>query len=253
MVVNHDRLKHCRDRDIPLWLSRYQEKFRSVPAETVTQPSEGEVPLDSPMQSTGASSSPPIGSPNPSQSQGVDETPGPSIARRRRRGRPRKNKDPTPDSSAKSSDPNLSDGDTYCICHKPDDGRLMVQCDQCEGWFHGVCVGVTSEEASSLDQYICPPCSGTINRLRSIFLSSDSETSPERGWRHERAPDDRRGARERERAPDDRLGARGRERAPADRLGARGRERAPADQRGAREDDWTPDTQRGAEGGGLGP
>jgi hypothetical protein len=34
MVVNHDRLKHCRDRDIPLWLSRYQEKFRSTPAET---------------------------------------------------------------------------------------------------------------------------------------------------------------------------------------------------------------------------
>ena len=29
MVAYHDRLKKCVDRDIPLWLSRYREKFRS--------------------------------------------------------------------------------------------------------------------------------------------------------------------------------------------------------------------------------
>lgn len=29
MVANHDRLKKCNDRDIPLWLARYQEKFVS--------------------------------------------------------------------------------------------------------------------------------------------------------------------------------------------------------------------------------
>ena len=28
MVANHDRLKKCIDRDIPLWLYRYREKFR---------------------------------------------------------------------------------------------------------------------------------------------------------------------------------------------------------------------------------
>jgi hypothetical protein len=127
--IYHDRLKHCWDRDIPLWLSRYQEKFRSTPAETVTQPSEGGIPPDSPTQSMGASSSPPIDSPNPNQSQGVDETPRTPVVKRRRQGRPRKNRDSTPDSSAKSSDPDLSDADTYCICRKPDDGRLMVQCD----------------------------------------------------------------------------------------------------------------------------
>jgi hypothetical protein len=27
-----------------------------------------------------------------------------------------------------------------------------------------VCLGVTSEEASAIDQYICPPCSGTQRR-----------------------------------------------------------------------------------------
>jgi hypothetical protein len=137
MVVNHDRLKHCRDRDIPLWLSRYQEKFRSTPAETVTQPTEGGILHDIPKQNTGASSSPAIGCPNPSQSQGVEETPRTRVVKRRRRGRPRKNRDAIPDSSAKSSDPDLSNADTHCICRKPDDGRLMVQCDQCQGWFHG--------------------------------------------------------------------------------------------------------------------
>lgn len=29
MVANHDRLKKCNDRDIPLWLARYQEKIAS--------------------------------------------------------------------------------------------------------------------------------------------------------------------------------------------------------------------------------
>ena len=33
MVANHDRLKKCVDRDIPLWLSRYREKFRSPVSE----------------------------------------------------------------------------------------------------------------------------------------------------------------------------------------------------------------------------
>ena len=37
MVANHDRLKKCMDRDIPLWLSRYREKFRSLlPEEEAT-------------------------------------------------------------------------------------------------------------------------------------------------------------------------------------------------------------------------
>jgi hypothetical protein len=112
MVVIHDRLKHCRDMDIPLWLSRYQEKFRSTPAQTVTQPSEGGIPSDSPTQSMGASSSPPIDSSNPNQSKRVDETPRTPVVKLCR---PRKNRHSTLDSSAKSSDPDLSDGDTYCI------------------------------------------------------------------------------------------------------------------------------------------
>ena len=33
----------------------------------------------------------------------------------------------------------------------------MVQCDQCDGWFHGRCIDVTTREVADLDQYICHP------------------------------------------------------------------------------------------------
>lgn len=43
MVVNHNQLKRCKDRDIPLWLSYYQEKFKTS-GKTLSQTTgEGEV------------------------------------------------------------------------------------------------------------------------------------------------------------------------------------------------------------------
>ena len=60
--------------------------------------------------------------------------------------------------------------DVYCFCRRPDDGRLMVQCNQCDGWFHGECVGVTTQEVADLDQYICPSCMGDGSRILCLFL-----------------------------------------------------------------------------------
>ncbi|XP_078328186.1 uncharacterized protein LOC144623614 [Crassostrea virginica] len=67
----------------------------------------------------------------------------------------------------------------------------MVQCDQCDGWFHGECVGVTTQEVADLDQYICPSCMGNGSRIRCLLLSfsgsSDEDTgSPTRGLANER-------------------------------------------------------------------
>lgn len=31
---------------------------------------------------------------------------------------------------------------TYCICGGKDDDTFMIQCDDCEDWFHGRCVHV---------------------------------------------------------------------------------------------------------------
>ena len=39
MIAYHNRLQKCVDRDIPLWLSRYREKFRGP------IPEEEEIPI----------------------------------------------------------------------------------------------------------------------------------------------------------------------------------------------------------------
>ena len=47
----------------------------------------------------------------------------------------------------------------FCVCRKPYNPNLFwVGCDICEGWFHGRCVGVRSEIAQLIDEYVCPSC-----------------------------------------------------------------------------------------------
>ncbi len=46
---------------------------------------------------------------------------------------------------------------TFCLCGKPDDGLLMVECQSCLDWFHGKCVKLTRRQANRID-YVCPDC-----------------------------------------------------------------------------------------------
>ncbi|KAI8511679.1 Lsd1/2 complex PHD finger containing protein Phf2 [Branchiostoma belcheri] len=47
----------------------------------------------------------------------------------------------------------------YCICRQPYDvTRFMIECDVCENWFHGSCVGVEEHQAADIDKYHCPNC-----------------------------------------------------------------------------------------------
>ncbi|CAB4005889.1 Chromatin modification-related YNG2 [Paramuricea clavata] len=50
------------------------------------------------------------------------------------------------------------DDDVYCICMQPWDGRFMIQCDTCEMWYHGSCVGIEEDEADLIDDYQCDLC-----------------------------------------------------------------------------------------------
>ena len=34
----------------------------------------------------------------------------------------------------------------------------MVGCDFCDGWYHGSCVGITKDQANTLEAYVCPKC-----------------------------------------------------------------------------------------------
>ncbi|CAF1212957.1 unnamed protein product [Rotaria sordida] len=70
----------------------------------------------------------------------------------------------------------------WCICHKPwDHSRLMLRCDSCANWYHGDCIGVTKEDAKTLDinglQFICPPCQGQ-NDSDSMIESAESSDDP---------------------------------------------------------------------------
>ena len=38
---------------------------------------------------------------------------------------------------------------TYCICGGKDDDTFMIQCDDCEDWFHGRCVNVEVRRPSA--------------------------------------------------------------------------------------------------------
>ncbi|XP_074134608.1 histone lysine demethylase PHF8 isoform X1 [Sminthopsis crassicaudata] len=47
----------------------------------------------------------------------------------------------------------------YCLCRLPYDvTRFMIECDLCQDWFHGSCVGVEEEKAVDIDLYHCPNC-----------------------------------------------------------------------------------------------
>ena len=52
-------------------------------------------------------------------------------------------------------------GTRHCICGGPSDGRFMLNCDSCDRWFHGRCVGLSKEASEKLEEWKCPICSNS--------------------------------------------------------------------------------------------
>ena len=36
--------------------------------------------------------------------------------------------------------------------------RFYIGCDACTDWYHGSCVGITEDEAATIENYTCPKC-----------------------------------------------------------------------------------------------
>lgn len=63
------------------------------------------------------------------------------------------------------------DGGEYCLCHGPDDGTFMIECERCQMWYHGRCVGIVTEvEIASVTEcelpWVCPPCAKPMLKKR---------------------------------------------------------------------------------------
>ncbi|TMS37898.1 hypothetical protein L596_004736 [Steinernema carpocapsae] len=60
---------------------------------------------------------------------------------------------------------------TYCLCESTDDQRFMIQCDECQMWYHCDCMEITRTMAKKIEHYYCPKCISKDSNLAIIFKS----------------------------------------------------------------------------------
>lgn len=46
----------------------------------------------------------------------------------------------------------------FCSCRGVDEGTPMVQCGNCDEWYHFRCVNLNEDDASEIMVYVCPAC-----------------------------------------------------------------------------------------------
>ncbi|EPE04463.1 phd-finger domain-containing protein [Ophiostoma piceae UAMH 11346] len=62
-------------------------------------------------------------------------------------------------SAIREDETNTSDNGIYCICRGPDDHRWMIQCEECDDWYHGDCINIDKDVGETMIlSYICPRC-----------------------------------------------------------------------------------------------
>ncbi|XP_056004155.1 uncharacterized protein LOC130049934 [Ostrea edulis] len=140
MLVNHDRMKKCEDRDLPRWLANARERYLAEKGscQAIDEGVHAKTPTGAVSELEGIPrTQDPASLQDPEVAQVPPEEPIPTPKRRRRRPRKHRALSPAP--------PSAPSGKTrYCLCRQADDGKLMIQCDRCEEWFHGKCVGETT-------------------------------------------------------------------------------------------------------------
>ncbi|KAI9089454.1 hypothetical protein DFS34DRAFT_639274 [Phlyctochytrium arcticum] len=65
----------------------------------------------------------------------------------------------------------------YCTCRQPDTGKFMIQCDNCEEWFHGKCVDLTKKVGQQLSTYHCPQCREILGHTKTADSHPKAESS----------------------------------------------------------------------------
>lgn len=60
------------------------------------------------------------------------------------------------------------DGEIRCICGRDVDKGLMIQCEKCEVWQHGSCLGIKSDKQVP-DDWFCSDCQQELENV-GLFL-----------------------------------------------------------------------------------
>jgi COMPASS component SPP1 len=53
----------------------------------------------------------------------------------------------------------------FCICRKGSYGS-MINCEACEEWFHGKCIGIDKNMADRLPHFVCHNCNNGTQATR---------------------------------------------------------------------------------------
>ncbi|KAI8874116.1 hypothetical protein GQ42DRAFT_175987 [Ramicandelaber brevisporus] len=70
----------------------------------------------------------------------------------------------------------------YCICRKSDDGTPMVQCEECQEWFHFSCVKLRRAPPANRP-WKCPSCRASAAKATTTSASTSTSTATSKGAR----------------------------------------------------------------------
>ena len=90
---------------------------------------------------------------NSNKSFDFDKSPSP-LPDQRESGQKRPRESPNDNVISQETSPEV----LYCHCRRPDDGKFMIQCESCENWFHGRCVGMNREKSKRYPNWRCAEC-----------------------------------------------------------------------------------------------
>ena len=81
-----------------------------------------------------------------------------SICQRRRQVQQKRQRKTTRKQDDKNCQVDGQEESVYCICRRGEDQGFMIQCSNCNKWFHGECVRVTEQDADQIEDYFCATC-----------------------------------------------------------------------------------------------
>ncbi|WWC71289.1 uncharacterized protein I206_105242 [Kwoniella pini CBS 10737] len=70
-----------------------------------------------------------------------------------------------------------AEDEVYCIC-KTDNEGSMIECGECNDWFHFTCIDLKEDEAEKIHVYICPECAESTDKKTTYKYDISTFPSP---------------------------------------------------------------------------